>query len=54
MTLLQTRVEDRVAAKFRKVAGQRGVKPYAYLQQLITDAANPPELNNWRGHCARV
>ncbi len=54
MTLLQTRVEDGVAAKFRKVASQRGLKPYTYLQQLITDAANPPEPNNWRGHWARV
>ena len=54
MTLLQTRVEDRVAAKFRKVARRQGLKPYTYLQQLITDAADLPELNNWSGHWVRM
>lgn len=37
--LLQTRVKQKVAAKFRKVAQQRGLSPYAFLQQIVTDAA---------------
>jgi hypothetical protein len=38
-TLLQTRVKPRVAAKFQKAARQRGLSPYAFLQQIVTDAA---------------
>ena len=37
--LLQTRVKPKVAAKFQKAARQRGLSPYAYLQQIVTDAA---------------
>ena len=37
--LLQTRVKPKVAAKFQKVARQRGLSPYAFLQQVVTDAA---------------
>lgn len=38
--LLQTRVKRGVAAKFQKVARQRGLSPYAFLQQIVTDAAS--------------
>jgi len=38
--LLQTRVKPKVAAKFQKVARQRGLSPYAFLQQIVTDAAS--------------
>jgi hypothetical protein len=38
--LLQTRVNLKVAAKFQKVARQRGLSPYAFLQQIVTDAAS--------------
>ncbi len=38
--LLQTRVKPKVAAKFQKVARQRGLTPYAFLQQIVTDAAS--------------
>jgi hypothetical protein len=38
--LLQTRVEPKVAARFQKVARQRGLSPYAFLQQIVTDAAS--------------
>jgi len=37
--LLQTRVKPKVAAKFQKVARQRGLSPYAFLQQIVNDAA---------------
>jgi hypothetical protein len=41
--LLQTRVEPKVAAKFQKAARQRGLSPYAFLQQIVTDAASQSE-----------
>ena len=41
--LLQTRVEQKVAAKFQKAARQRGLSPYAFLQQIVTDAASRAE-----------
>ena len=41
--LLQTRVKPKVAAKFQKAARQRGLSPYAFLQQIVTDAASLAE-----------
>jgi len=38
--LLQTRVKPKVAAKFQKAAHRRGLSPYAFLQQIVTDAAS--------------
>jgi hypothetical protein len=38
--LLQTRVTPKVGAKFQKAARQRGLSPYAFLQQIVTDAAS--------------
>jgi hypothetical protein len=38
--LLQTRVKPKVAAKFQKAARRRGLSPYAFLQQIVTDAAS--------------
>jgi len=38
--LLQTRVKPKVAAKFQKAARQRGLSPYAFLQQMVIDAAS--------------
>ena len=37
--LLQTRVKPKVAARFQKAARQRGLSPYAFLQQIVTEAA---------------
>jgi hypothetical protein len=41
--LLPTRVEPKVAAKFQKAARQRGLSPYAFLQQIVMDAASQAE-----------
>jgi hypothetical protein len=54
MTLLQTRVEDKVAARFKKVASQRGMKPYEFLQHIVADAAELPEPGTWDNHWARI
>ena len=37
--LLQTRVKPKVAARFQKAARRRSLSPYAFLQQIVTDAA---------------
>lgn len=37
--LLQTRVDQKVAANFEKAAKRRGLSSYAFLQKLVTDAA---------------
>jgi hypothetical protein len=49
-TLLQTRVEHRVAVNFKRAAKQRGKTPYAYLQQIVTQAAAAPEPSTWDNH----
>ena len=54
MTLLQTRVDDKIAVRFKKVASARGLKPYAYLQQIIAAAAQTPEPNTWENHWQRL
>ena len=38
--LLQTRVDQKVAAKFEKAARKRGLSPYAFLQKIVTEAAS--------------
>jgi len=44
--LLQTRVKPKVAAKFQKVARQRGLSSYAFLQQIVSDAASLIDTNS--------
>jgi hypothetical protein len=41
--LLQTRVQPKVAARFQKAARRRGLSPYAFLQEIVTDAASRAE-----------
>lgn len=48
--LLQTRVEDRVAQDFKRAARSRGKTPYAYLQQVVEQAAAVPEPRTWKNH----
>ena len=44
--LLQTRVKPKVAARFQKAARQRGLSPYAFLQEIVTDAASQAEAGS--------
>ena len=44
--LLQTRVKPKVAANFQKVARQRGLSPYAFLQEIVADAASLAETSS--------
>lgn len=44
MTLLQTRVDDKVASRFKLAARKRDMSPYQLLNELVTQAATetPP------------
>jgi hypothetical protein len=53
-TLLQTRVEHRVAVDFKRAAKQRGKTPYAYLQQLVAQAATSPKPGTWEDHWKKI
>jgi hypothetical protein len=52
MTLLQTRVEDKIARRFTRTAKARGLTPYSLLQQLVEkSAAGNNELGkSWDDH----
>jgi hypothetical protein len=49
--LLQTRVERQVGEKFKRAARRRGKSAYAYLQQIVQQAATQPvEPRTWKNH----
>jgi hypothetical protein len=53
MTLLQTRVDDRLASQFKEAAGRRKMSPYQLLGELVKQAASgAPE--GWAEHRARI
>jgi len=47
MTLLQTRVDEKTARNFARVAKVRGHTPYSLLQELVKDAA-APKPRTWK------
>jgi antitoxin component of RelBE/YafQ-DinJ toxin-antitoxin module len=55
MTLLQTRVEDSVASRFKQAAEQRAMSPYQLLSELVKqvagEATKPP---GWKEHWERL
>ena len=53
-TLLQTRVNERVAVNFRRAARLRGKTPYAYLQQIVKQAADLPKPGTWDEHWGKL
>jgi hypothetical protein len=50
MTLLQTRVDDKTARRFEKVARERGETTYSLLQKVVTDTAAASEPASWDAH----
>jgi hypothetical protein len=50
MTLLQTRVDEKTARDFVRVAKARGHTPYSLLQELVKDAAAKPKPRTWKQH----
>jgi hypothetical protein len=50
MTLLQTRVDDKVARQFEKVARERGETIYSFLQRVVVDAAAASKPETWDSH----
>ncbi len=54
MTLLQTRVEDKIARRFNRAAKERGLSSYSLLKELVTKTAAPKPENPWEGHWERI
>jgi hypothetical protein len=50
MTLLQTRVEDKIAKRLEKVAHARGETIYSFLQRVVVEAAAATEPETWDNH----
>jgi hypothetical protein len=50
MTLLQTRVEDKIARRFEKVARERGETIYSFLQRVVVEATVATEPESWDNH----
>ena len=50
MTLLQTRVEDKIAKRFEKAARERGETIYSFLQWVVAEAAAATEPETWDNH----
>ncbi len=50
MTLLQTRVEDKIARRFEKVARERGETIYSFLQRVVMEASAAAEPETWDNH----
>jgi hypothetical protein len=50
MTLLQTRVEDKIARRFEKVARERGETIYSFLQRVVVEATTAAEPETWDTH----
>ena len=50
MTLLQTKVDDKTAKQFERIAHERGETPYSLLQKLVKDTAAQSEPRTWEKH----
>ena len=50
MTLLQTRVDDKIARRFEKAARERGETTYSFLQKVVGEAAAAPDPTTWDNH----
>lgn len=53
MTLLQTRVDDHIASRFKLVARKRDMSPYQLLNELVTQTA-AEAAEGWTEHFARM
>lgn len=53
MTLLQTRVDDRVASQFRQAAKERGMSKYELLGELVKQVATGSK-EGWKEHWSRM
>jgi len=50
MTLLQTKVDEKTARQFERVAHEHGETPYSLLQKLVKDVAAQAEPRTWAKH----
>ena len=53
MTLLQTRVDDKVASRFKQAAAKRDMSPYQLLNELVKQTASET-THGWTEHWARM
>ena len=53
MTLLQTRVDDKVASRFKQAAAKRDMSPYQLLNELVKQTAGETS-HGWTEHWARM
>lgn len=53
MTLLQTRVDEKIASRFKLAARKRAMSPYQLLNELVTQAAAETS-ESWPEHFARM
>lgn len=53
MTLLQTRVDDKVASRFKVAARKRSMSPYQLLNELVTRMA-ADAAEGWPEHFKRL
>jgi hypothetical protein len=54
MKLLQTKVPEEVAERFKVAAKARGSTPYAWLAQLVAEKASEPVPQGWELHRAAL
>jgi hypothetical protein len=54
MTLLQTRVDDKIARRFEKAARERGETTYSFLQKVVGEAAAAPDPTTWDNHWEKM
>ncbi|MGA3144258.1 MAG: hypothetical protein ABSF10_14725 [Verrucomicrobiota bacterium] len=54
MTLLQTRVDDKIARRFEKAARERGETTYSFLQKVVGEAAAASEPETWDSHWKKM
>ena len=54
MTLLQTRVDDKIARRFEKAARERGETTYSFLQKVVGEAAAAPAPTTWANHWEKM
>ena len=53
MTLLQTRVDEKTASRFKIAARKRAMSPYQLLNELVTRTA-AEAADGWPEHFARL
>jgi hypothetical protein len=54
MTLLRTRVDDKIARRLEKAARKRGETICSFLQRVVVEAAAAPDPDTWDNHWEKM